>query len=452
MHKKILLISLVTTLELYATEPFTLESMKKYLTQENPYIYRAIGKKYIARETLNRAEGLFDTKIVAKYDKKEYPLTNASYYGASFEKPTEFGVDLHAGYRYADGIQEYNNIKTGKDGEFVAGAKVPIVALLNQIDERRLRVGLTKMNLQNSDYEYKEALRSFYFRLMSDYYLLLHNKAVLKISRDMLQKIEKRKSFLDSSVKKGNLPQITLLEASQQIINAKQNLLNASREYENKFTQLLGYLNLSKERFHALYHLPELQDASEEVYSLDKSLQKAMQKRADFAIFNTEIDKLLLQNRDNERKKYPEVNLGLYGMQDVNNNESGFKLSLDISLPIARSEYRAKSAEIQESVKVINSDKETRLIELKVDLQTILNSLEIVAQNLQSAKEEAELLQKLEVAEQRKYELGSSTLFLLNQREMLTMAALRKIVSYRLEHQLLIESYKRIISEHTPQS
>lgn len=450
MLQKLFLLSLVASVQLCATEAFTLESMKKYLNEENPYVYRAIGKKYVAQERLSGTEGLFDTKIVAKYDEKDYPVTDGSYYGASLEKPTEIGIDLSAGYRYAYGTQEYNNIKTGKNGEFIAGAKIPIIALLNQIDERRLRVGLTKMDLQNSDYEYKEAMRGLYFRLMSDYYLLLNNKALVTISEEMLQKVEKRRTFLESNVEKGNLPEITLLEASQQVINAKQNLLSSKRAYENKLTELLGYLNLSKEKFDALYHLPKLPDALEKELTFDDSFQTAIQRRADFKIFNTEIEKLLLENKNNERKKYPEVDLGLYGVQDVN-EESGFKLSLNMSFPIAQSEYRAKSAEIQESIKVVNSDKETRLIELKIDLQNIINSLNIVQQNLQSAQEETLLLEKLESAERRKYELGSSTLFLLNQREIATMQSRRKIVSYKLEYQLLLESYKRIINEYTPE-
>ena len=451
MLKKLLTLSLALSLELCATEAFTLKSMQKYLNEENPYVYRAIGKKYVAQEKLNATDGLFDTKIVAKYDEKEYPSSSGTYYGASLEKPTEFGIDLSAGYRYAYGTQEYNNIKTGKDGEFIVGAKLPIIALLNQIDERRLRVGLSKMDLKNSEYAYKESMRSLYFRLMSDYYLLLNHKALLDISHEMLQKVEKRRSFLESNVEKGNMPQIVLLEASQQVLNAEENLLNATRAYENKLTELLAYLNLSKEQFKALYHLPELPEPLNEEFTFDESIEVAMQKRTDFKIFNTEIEKLLLSNKNNERKKYPKVDLGLYGVQDLN-DESGFKLSLNVSFPFAQSEYRAKSAEIQESIKLINSEKQTRIIELKSDLLNIINSLALIKQNLQNAKEQTILLEKLELAERRKYELGSSTLFLLNQREISTMQSKRKIIEYKFEHQLLLESYKRILNLYTSES
>jgi len=450
MRSKLFLI-LLTFSSLSATQEFNLESMKQYLTQENPYIYQAIANKYITQEQLNYVQGAYDTKLVAKYDEKKYPYTDGSYYGASLEKPTESGIDFSAGYRYASGTQEYNNIKTGKNGEFIVGAKLPIIKLLNQIDERRLRVGLTKMNLKNRDYEYKEAMRAFYFQLMSDYYLLLQDKELMNIAQNMLQKIEKRQHFIETKVIQGNLPEIVLLEASQQVINAKQGLILTKRAYENRLTELLKYLNLSKEKFSTLYHLPKLPQIQEQNFDFEESLQKALKKRSDLQILNTEIEKLLLQNKDNERKKYPELNLGVYGVQDVN-EESGFKLSLNLTFPLEQSQYSGKNAEIRENIKLINTNKELRILELQADLEQIINSLGCVKQNISNAQKETTLLQRLESAERRKYELGSSTLFLLNQREILTMQTQKKLLHYKLEYQLLFESYKRLISTHSLES
>jgi outer membrane protein TolC len=451
MLQKTLLAGLFASSILCATEEFNLISMKKYLTKENPYVYSALGKKYVTQEKLSYVQGVYDTKIVAKYDEKDYPYTDGTYYGTSLEKPTESGIDLSAGYRYAEGTQEYNNIKTGKNGEFLVGAKIPLISVLNRIDERRFRVGLTQMNLRKTDFEYKEAMRKFYFRVMSEYYTLLYNKSLLKISKEMLEKVQKRENFLEVNVEEGNLAEIVLLEAQQQVIHSKQDFIAKQRAYENVFVEFLKYLNLSKEKFEELYHLPLLPNIRQERFSLEESLHHAMKRRGDFQMLSTEIEKLLLEDKNNERKKYPEVNLGLYGVYDVN-EQSGFKVSLNMSFPIARSQYYGKSAEIQESIKVIKNDKEIRLIELKADLQSIINSLNTVTKNIKNAQDESKLLQKLESAERRKYELGSSSLFLLNQREMLTMQAKKRILQYKLEYQLLFESYKRIISMHSLES
>jgi outer membrane protein TolC len=422
--------------------------MRSYLSKENPYIYSALGKKYVTKEKLTYTKGAYDATIKAKYDEKDYPYTDGTYYGASIEKPTEFGIDLSAGYRYAYGVQEYNNIKTGKNGEFLFGAKIPLVAVLNQIDKRRLQVGLVRMDLAKTEFEYKEAMRNFYFTLMSNYYTLLYNNSLLEVSKSMLEKLKKRQKFLQKSVAEGQLPEIALLEVQQQLLNAQQDYISTKRSYENKCLEFLKYLNLTKDKFEKHYHLPTLPDIDKQNFSLQESLSQAKKNRPDIKILNTEIEKLLLENKNNERMKYPEFNFGLYGVYDVN-KKSGFKLSLDISIPIERNRYKGKSAQIRENIKIINNTKDIQLLELKADLESVINSLNTVVENIQNARAEIKLLEKLETVEARKYELGSSTLFLLNQREMLTMSAYKKILKYKLEYHLLYEAYKRIIAQHS---
>ncbi|MBN2816430.1 MAG: TolC family protein [Campylobacterales bacterium] len=436
---------------LEATEEFTIDEMRTYLTPENPYIYSSLGKKFVNEQKLIYAQGAYDTNLVAKYDEKDYPYTDGNYYSAGLEKATESGVEFSGGYRYAEGTQEYNNIKTGKNGEFLLGAKVPLLSVLNRIDERRLQLYLAQMDIKNADYAYKESMRSLYFTIMSEYYRLLYNNALLEVAKAMYLKVEKRKEFLEKRVKEGTLPQISLYEAKQQLIHAQQDFTNIQRAYESNFIEFLKYMDLSKESFYAQYTLPTLPEPTPLVLSEEEAMSKALTMRSDFKIFDTEIEKLMLEQKNNELKKYPKLDIGLYGVYDVN-DETGFKLSLNMSFPIEQNRYDGKNAQIQESIKIINSDKEIRLRELKADLQRIMFTLNTLEENISNAKEERELLQALESAERRKYSLGSSTLFLLNQREIATVQAEKKILQYKLEYQLLYESYKRIISMHTLES
>jgi len=48
--------------------------------------------------------------------------------------------------------------------------------------------------------------------------------------------------------------------------------------------------------------------------------------------------------------------------------------------------------------------------------------------------------------EQRKYELGSGSLFLLNQREIQTVETQERLLQYRLDYQLTYQTYLRVIN------
>jgi outer membrane protein TolC len=431
---------------LSATQEFSIDVMKQYLNEKNPYISSELIKKRVSQEQLNYVKGSFDTALVAKYEEKDYPLSDGTYYGASLIKPTESGIDLSAGYRYAKGTQEYNNIKTGKNGEFLIGATIPLVSVLNKIDQRRLRLALAQTDLKNTDFAYKERMRQFYFTLMSQYYSLLHNKERLAISEDLLEKARLRERLIEQSVTSGNLPQATLIEAKQQKISREQALLSAQNTYENTLINFLKYLNLTPEAFHAQYHLGHLSTPEQTAFNFDVALEKALQNRPDLQILALEIEKLLIENRANERLQYPEFDVGLYGVYDVD-DESGFKVALNMRFPLAQTQYLSKNAQIKESMQRVRAEQEVQLLELKADLQSLITSLDTVIQNLNAAQEEQELLLKLEAFEQRKYTLGSSSLFLLNQREMQTMEAQMKVLAYKLEYQLLYHAYYRSVNE-----
>ena len=447
VNQKFLLFPLLLTSLLFSREEFSIEEMKSYLSEENPYVYSSLAKKSLNEKRLISARGVYDTTITAQYDEKEYPYTEGTYYAAGVKKFTESGIELSGIYRYAEGTQEYNNIKTGKNGEFLVGAKLPIITLLNQMDERRLRVSLTQMDIKNAEFRYKEAMRSLYFTMMSEYYLLLYNKSLVEVTQRLYEKVAKREEYIERSIKEGSLPKIALLEVQQQRIHANQELINASRAFENGFVAFLKYLNLSKEAFHAKYRLPNLPDLQNLVIEYNGTLQEALRNRSDFKIYDTEIEKLMLERKNNQRKEFPNLDVGIYGVKDVN-EDSGFKLSLNFNFPVARSEYRGKELEIAQKKSIIESEKEILLRELKADLQKIIYSLDILDKTLINALEERDLLSALEDAERKKYTLGASTLFILNQREIRTMESEKKILQYKLEKQLLFESYKRMTSQH----
>lgn len=429
-----------------ATEEFSIESIKSYLTKENPYIYGALLEQSISKEQLNYVKGEFDTRVVAKYDDKDYPVTSGKYYSAGFEKATEFGIDLSAGYRYSEGTQEYNNIKTDKNGEFIVGAKIPLISVLSQIDARRVRLSLAKMTLKNREFAYQENMRKLTFNLMSEYSMLLHDKGVVEVTQRLLHKVVQRELYIQKSVASGNLAEAALLEVRQQMLTRTNALISAQRAYENRLISFLKYLNISKEDFNAEYHLGSLMEPRESTLKFDEALLYALEMRPDLAMLQVEIEKLLIENKNNERLAYPEIDLGLYGVHDVN-NESGFKVALNMSFAVERTQYRSKSSQIRERINSIRNSEALALIELRVDLESVLTSLETLKNNIEIAREELLLLRRVEEMERKKYTLGSSSLFLLNQREMLAMQAEKRVLSYKLEYQLLYQTYKRIINK-----
>lgn len=454
MIRTILILTCIGLQAASSQELFTTAEIKQYLTKENPYVYSSLGKKYVYEEKLNYALGDYDTKILAKYEDKDYPLTYGEYYSVGLEKPLESGVDMSVSYRSASGTQEYNNIKTSDDGEVVLGVKVPVLSVLNKIDERRLNVGMASIDILRADLEYKESMRNLYFEIMVSYYKLLYSKSVLELSKELLLKVEKRYVFLQKQVQKGTLAEIKLIEVEQQVIQRKQIVLSANTDYDNQFLDFIKFLNISKEDFDEKYLLPDFPKPQISNIDFETAVNTALENRLDFKIFNNEIKKLSLSQKYTELLKYPDLDVGLYGVYDLKNHtdsydQVGYKISVNMSYPIQQRKYSGKNLENKHSIKLLDADKNKLLLQLRTNLKNIINSLSALAINIKNSSNEVELIKRLENLELKKYDLGSGTLFMLNQREIQTVETQNKLLKYKLDYLLLYEKYIREVNLHT---
>lgn len=424
---------------LTATELFTKDKISHFLTEENPFVYSEIGKKYIYKEKEKYYLGDFDTKLSSAYDKKNYPKSDAEFFDVTLQKPLENGIEFIAGYRDAKGTQEYNNIKTGDDGEVRAGIKVPIFSVIHDISTRKLNLNAAALDTTKINYESQDNLRLLYFKIISDYNKLLYSKAVLELEKELLITSQKRENIIKQKVKVGALPDIALLEASQQTINRKQRLVTQENDFSNIYESFLQYLNLSKEAFEKRYTLPQMeviQKDQEKHWNLHSAIDTAIENRPDLKMLDYEVKKMNVHDQHTKLLNYPNLNVSVYGVHDLQ-YENGVKVALDMDFPIERRKYEGKHAEIIKTIKNIENTKEKEIITIKTNLTNVINSLDNLATNIENSKDEIVLVEKLEEAENKKYLLGLSDLFMVNQRELYTLEIKKKLLKYNLEYLLL---------------
>ena len=426
---------------LIALEVFTKDKIIEFMTKENPYIYTATGQEHIYKQKEKYMLGNFDTKLSVKYDKKEYPVSKGDYVGVSVAKPIENGMEFNLGYRMAKGTQEYNNIKTSDQGEAQLGIKIPFFSVVNDISKRKLDLHNAALETTKSRFKSKDNLRLLYFEITSIYNKLLYHHTALQLEQALQERALKRKKIITKKVSIGELADIALIEVDQQVINRNQRLISASNSYENTLETFLKYLNLEKKSFKHTYTLPMMPEIITNklvVYSLENILND----RADLKVYNYQIKQINLQNKQTNLLQYPKFNIGLYGVHDFK-YDNGFKISLDMDFPIERRKYEAKSLENRLSIKNIQMNKEKKILNIQAKINNINNSMYTIAKNIQSSQKEVQLVEKLEEVENKKYKLGVSNLFMVNQREIYTLQIKMKLLKYQLDYINLEQELER---------
>ncbi len=435
--------------DVYGKEIFTVDHMKRYLTEKNPYIYGAVGQKYIDAARIKTAQGGFDTRLHAAYDKKEYPVSTGEFSDISVSKPSENGTELILGYRQAEGVQEYNNIKTGSEGEFRVGVKVPVFSLLNNMSERKYNLDSAKINAMKSTFESQNNLRNVYARIAISYYQLLYYKELLKLEKRLLNKAKKRNHFIEQRVNSGNLPEGARLESKQQIISREQRVLTTENSYSYELEIFLKYMTLSKKEFDLKYKLPSLKMLKKEKVILKNVLNKALKSRQDLKALESKRNKLDLDTEYNALSKYPKLNVFAYGVHDVQYGE-GIKVGLQFDIPLERRGYEGKKLEIQKSITQLEEEQNRLKLDLRTNLSNLIYSLDILNQNINLGHKETKIVESLEEIENKKFEVGSSDLFQVNQREITVLYTKQKQLEYHLNALLIQQKIKQEMGEFIP--
>ena len=430
----------------FCKEDFTVNHIERYLTEKNPYIYGAVGQQYIDAARIQTAQGGFDTRLSAEYDKKEYPISTGEFSDISFSKPIENGTELIVGYRRADGIQEYNNIKTGSEGEFRVGVKVPVFSLLNEMNERKYTLDSAKINATKSTFESQNNLRNLYAHIVISYYKLLYYNELVKLEKRLWYKAKKRNKFIEKKVHSGDLADVALLESKQQIISREQRVLRTKSSYSQALQIFLKYMNIPQKEFDLKYDLPSLKILKKEKLIFQNMISKALKSRPDIKALESERSKLDLDTAYNTLSEYPKLNLFAYGVHDIKYGD-GIKVGVQFDIPLERRGYKGKKIEIQKSITQLDEEKNRLLLELKTNLSNLMYALDIINQNIDLGYKETNIVVSLEDVENKKYEVGSSDLFQINQREIRTLEVKRKQLEYYLNALMIQQEIKRETGE-----
>ena len=411
----------------YGQDIFKVKHIYRYLNESNPFYYETIAQEHIAKGKELFAKGSLDTQLNASYDNKNYPTTAGTYEGVEIFKPIENGIEFSLGYRKSKGVQEYNNIKTGKNGEIISSVKVPIVSLLHDISKNKVNIESARLGTKQFKYGSQEKKLKLYFNIGKIYYQLLLQKELTSKQEELLKKIEKTNHFISQQIQLGELPKVAKIEVEQVILSRKRLYFNEKNNFNRIKNIFLSYLGIDENSFNRRYLLPRLRVEKDSLPTMDEAIQIAIENRPNLKMIDVALEKNTLGKKYNQLGKYPKVDMKLSTVYDPI-NEEGYKISFNVNFPIETQKYRGTEEILQKKKMMLHNQKLKQIMELKTDILNIYQKIETKKMMTTLLEEELVLVKKLEYVEQRKLEEGVGTLVLLNQREISTLKVEQKLL------------------------
>lgn len=417
-----------------ALDPLTPEEVLRSVNQHFPLLTAVLQERGIAEGGNISAKGEFDTKIKAKGDVEQFGFYRNETFDALVEQPLQaWGTDVYGGYKLGRGRFSPAEDKsvTLSAGEYRAGIRTNLLRD-RAIDARRAGLQTTGIQRDVAETTVDKSRLTFFKEALKDYWEWVAAGQQLKVAKALLDLAEARNTQIEESVKLGSLAPLELTDNRQTILRRRGAVVGAERNLQNRAIELSLFLRASDGTpvMPTPDRLPPIPEppGSLEAARVEQDLTFAIQQRP-------EVRGLLL------KRQQQQVEVRLAGNQIAPQLDFFFQYSRDagtgsrtkigdnvesgiiFELPAQRRKAIGKN--VQQNAKLQQIESELRFSRDRVvaDVQDAVSAVRAAYESLAVVRNEVLTAKQLEEAERARFDLGDSTQFLVNLRELATADA-----------------------------
>ena len=409
----------------------SLENTMDVIRSYHPVFKQAGLEVELAKSSLQASRGVFDPSFYMRNEKKTFDGKNYfSYANPELKIPTWFGIDLKGGFE--------NNVGDRLDPMFTAGkstyAGVSIPLLKGLLyDKRRAAVQQSKMMVKYSMQERLLTINDLLYDAADIYWKWVSSYQNYRIVSELADVTNKRFEFVKSSFISGDRAAIDTIEALSQIQNVLSMQAQSWFELQKHRLLLSNFLWSSSGQ---PFELSEdiVPDSSWRLFSikdyplpsLEESLTQASQLHPKLTSLDIKQDVLGLEKRYKFQNLLPTLDLNYnflnkgYALGKPFNQplfENNFKYGFQLGMPLFQRASRGEYSMAKIKIADLNLHIQQTRLEIENKVRASYNeviALQSQAFLFQQNANNQELLLK---AEEVKFSIGESSMFLVNARE-----------------------------------
>ena len=447
MKKYILMLFLLISASIFSQEKvtsvMTLSEYLGYVKSFHPIVKQANLVINESEAKLLKARGAFDPKIEIDFDKKEFK--NKKYYNklnAAFKIPTYYGLEFKANFENNEGVFLNPEANVPTDGLYSAGVSASLLKGL-LINKRMASLKQAKLFLNQAKEDQQIVVNNILYNASLSYFTWLKNYNEQRVYKEFLENAITRFKLTKRAFFEGEKPAIDTTEARITLDTRKLNLEKARIKLVKSSLELSNFLWLNDNTPVELQDniLPDINTFN----SIDATFNIALFNNENFDInkhpkirsLEFKIKSLDVNRRFKMNNLLPNLDVQ-YNFLTQNRNQintlnmQDYKASIKFKLPLFLRKERG-------DLKLANVKLNDKKYENEVAKLTIKNKVSGIQQELESyilqndltaniVKDYTTLLK----AEDRKFFLGESSLFLVNYREVKLIEA--KLKAIKLEN------------------
>lgn len=406
----------------------TLQEYLGFVKQYHPIVRQANLIINESEAKLLKARGAFDPKVEVDYDQKKFK--NSEYFdklNATFKVPTWYGVEFKANFEQNEGAFLNPEANVPTDGLYSVGVSLSLARGL-LMNERMSMLKQAKLFTQQAKADRQLLVNEILYNASVTYFNWLRRYNEKLVYESFLNNAKFRFDGVKRSFYEGDRAAIDTLEAGIVVTNRKLNLEKSRIKFVKASLELANFLWLNNDTPLELEDnvVPDgntIMTINSVLQVLDFSMDSLQINEhpkmvsLDLKYKQLEIDKRLKAN-----KLLPQVDLQYNFLSEnpelINSfTQSQFKGALRVNFPLFLRKERGdlKLAKL----KLQNVDFERTATRI-----SLTNKIDAISQEINSFRLQNEFTQsmvrdyfRLLRAEERKFQIGESSIFLVNSRE-----------------------------------
>lgn len=410
-------------------------------------------------EEIKKARGNLDPVLSSSMAGKEFD--GKEYYFLSntgLKVPTWLGIDLKTGYEANRGEYLGDQNTVPGSGLWYGGVTIPVGQGLF-FDERRAAIRQAQWMQKSAENERELMLNDLLLDAQSAYWSWYENYQRFLIAQEGLEFAEQRFFGVRQNALLGDAPFIDTLEARIQLDNRKMELSEAQFNYSNAALMLETYLwsedfvplELDSATIPGAY-IPNLIDLSQLRFV---SLQDSSGNYPPQVLNSLyKLEQLKVEERWKREKLKPVVDLEYnalvqpFGTNQLNAvNANNYKWGATVYFPLFLRKERGDLRLTQLKIEANQLDLEQKVRGIQNKEEAFRNELVQMYQQLEIQRNQVVFAQQLRNAEQTRFDIGESSLFLVNTREVSYLSAQLKLAALEAKVKMLEAKWFWLASE-----
>ena len=407
------------------TKELTYNEFLGYVKKYHPLVKQANLNISEAQAQLMQARGAFDPKIEVDFDKKNFKDKDYySLFNGSFKIPTWYGIELKAAFDNNEGMYVNPENLTPTNGLTSVGIAIPVGQglFINQrmADIRKAKLAQV-LNTAERDLQALEIIHEASLR----YFEWKRNYEEVKLYENYLKNAELRFVGIKKLIELGDKPAIDSIEAGITVKNRKLHLEDSSLKLIKARLALSNYLwtvdNIPLEIDESLIPDSNLKNTIEATLTKNGFQSFRVDNHPKIKAWKTKIDMLEIERKLKANSLLPKLDISYNYLSEPNYFSDyrfeDYKIGLNFSMPLFLRKERAgvKLAQLKIEDSRYSSQFESLQLQNKVKAQEY--EITSLKKQLEYANGLVDDFDRMLKAEDRLFEIGESSLFIINTRE-----------------------------------